>query len=311
MSKIIVTVFAFAALLFGASATAAETIKLVLPYPAGGLIDRAGREIQKLLNENTNYKFIIDYQSGAGGLIASTHVARAKNKETILLIHSGPTLIITSLSKNSPFRMTDLAPVAYAGVAPFVLVANKDNHINSIEKLLAANEQEPIFFTSSGVKTSTHLAGETLRLATNKNLIHVPMQGELNSLVEVLANRVSLSFVSVSTIKGHEDKLNILASGDQTRSKQLPDLPTLKEKGIKGFDSGLIWIGLYANTTADQKLIKEIQTVLSKELARPEVRAAFEKLGISVSANNVLKLDEISKAEEKRIQHILTSSNLE
>jgi tripartite-type tricarboxylate transporter receptor subunit TctC len=311
MKRIFNTLLALSIFLLGANSVFAETIRIVLPYPAGGAADRVGRDIQKILNDNTGYKFIVDYRTGAGGRIASAHVANSKDKETVLLMHSAVTLISTSLDKNSTFKVADFVPVAYVGSVPFVLVAHKDNHINSLEKLLAADSQEPIFFTSSGVKTSTHLAGEALKHATNKNLIHVPVQGELNSLLEALANRVSFAFVAAATFKGYEDKMVAVAAVEPKRIKQYPNVPTLKEKGIKGFDNGPVWFGLYANPTADQKLIKEIQTVLSRELAKPDVRAAFEQAGVVVDVDSILKLGQISIAEEKRIQQLLKQSNIE
>jgi len=309
MKKLFIALFT-SSLLF-ASAVTAQPVKIVSPYTAGGLIDRVGRDVQTILNENTKHTFVTDYRIGAGGKIASTHVAQEKDNRTVLLIQSGPALITTSLDKNSAYRVSDFMPVAYIGSAPFVLIANRDNHINSIEKLLATNSQAPVFFSSSGVKTGTHLAGESLKLATNKNLIHVPVQGEKAAMVEVLANRVSFAFVSASTIVGHEDKLVVVAAAQNSRIKQLPNVPTLKELRIEGFDNGPVWAGLYANTTADKALIKEIQTVLTRELAKQEIRDNFEKTGVVVSTDRMLKLGEISNAEEKRIQQILVQGNIE
>jgi tripartite-type tricarboxylate transporter receptor subunit TctC len=311
MKKLLSVLLAAAAVSFTSAAAATEPVKIVQPYTAGGLIDRAGREIQTVLNANTKHNFVIDPRIGAGGRIASAHVAQEKDKKTVLLIQSGPALITTSLDKDSKYRVSDFMPVAYIGNAPFVLVANRDNHINSIEKLLAADSQTPVFFSSSGVKTGTHLAGEALKIATNKNLVHVPVQGEKAAMVEVLANRVSFAFVSASTIVGYEDKLVVVAAAQDSRIKQLPNVPTLKELGIRGFDNGPVWAAVYANTTADPALIKEIQTVLTRELAKPEVRAVFEQIGVVVATDRMLKLGEITKAEETRIQQILVQGKIE
>jgi len=291
--------------------SAAEIIRIVMPYAAGGATDRTGRELQKILNENTNYKFVIDYRAGAVGRIGTTHVAQQKDKETVLLVQSGTAMIANSLDKDSTYKMSNFLPVAYVGSAPFVLVSHKDNHVNSIEKLLALDHQAPVFFASAGVRSGTHLAGETLKIETNKNLIHIPTSGEAAAMIEVLANRVSFAFTSIGTVKGHEDKLVIVAASQSNRIKQYPNVPTLKEKGFKGFEYSPVWMGFYANSTADQKIIKEIQEVLSRELAKPEVRDAFEQIGVVVSINDVLKLGDISKSEEKRLQQVLKQVNIE
>lgn len=311
MKKIFSTLFALAMLFGAAIATAAETIRIVLPYPSGGLMDRAVRETQKVLNENSNYKFIIEPRTGAGGRIAATHVAQSNGKETVLISASGPAFIIGAQDKNSMYRMADFVPVAYIGSAPFVMVTNKNNPVNTVEKLLVTDNQTPLFFTSSGYQTGTWLAGAALKIATDKNLIHVPMHGEAQGLQEVLANRVSFAFVSASTIKGHEDKLTIVAAAQSTRIKRFPDVPTFKEKGIAGIDHGPVWVGLYANSTADPALIKEIQTVLARELAKPEIRAVFEQLGVVVTVDSILKLNEISRIEETRIQQVLAKTGVE
>jgi tripartite-type tricarboxylate transporter receptor subunit TctC len=311
MIKIISMLLVVSMGLFAPIASATEIIRIIVPWGAGGVVDRTARELQKILNENTNYKFIVENRAGASGRIGTTHVAHQNGKETVLMAQAGVAMIANSLAKDSTYKMSDFVPVVYIGNTPFVLVAHKDNHVNSIEKLLALDSQEPVFFSSAGVKSGTHLAGETLKIATNKNLIHVPMSGEASAMVEVVANRVSFSFSSVATVKGHEDKLVILAAAQSTRIKQLPNVPTLKEKGFNGFEYSPVWAALYANPTADQNVIKEIQKVLVRELARPEVRNTFEQIGTVVSVDDILKLERISAAEEKRIQKVLEKAGLE
>ncbi len=292
-------------------ASATEVIRIVVPWGTGGVVDRTARELQKILSENTNYKFIVENRAGASGRIGSTHVAHQNGKETVLMVQAGVAMIANALDKDSTYRMSDFVPVAYIGNTPFVLVTHKDNHVNSIEKLLALDSQAPVFFSAAGVKSGTHLAGETLKIATNKNLIHIPTSGEAASMVEVLANRVSFAFSSVGTVKGHEDKLVILAAAQSNRIKQLPNVPTLKEKGFNGFEYSPVWAALYANSTADQNLIKEIQKVLTRELARTEVLATFEQIGTVVSVDDILKLEKISAVEEKRIQQLLKQISVE
>ena len=279
MTKFILSI-ALAVGLIGSAAAA--DIKIVVPFGAGGIADQAARTVEKILAQNTQHNYTVEYRTGAGGSIGARYVASNTESETVLLVHSA-SVVLQSLIPTPAYLMKDFVPVANIGSIQWLLITNKDSNVNTLNKLITV--KEPIFFGSSGTGTTNHIAGQMLGAETKQNLIGVPFKGEAPAFAEVLGNRLQLLFAGSGLVKGHTD-VTVLAVSGPKRHADYPSVPTLTEAGIKGFDTNLNWLVLLANPGADTTVIKEIQTALADALKDPEQTRVLTTAGVDVEINN-------------------------
>lgn len=255
MKKII-----FFAFYLGLCAVAQATvIKIVVPYSPGGITDQSAQLIKQVLTDQTSYTYRIEYITGAGGQLAARNVANQRQSETILLVHSAAVLA-NAVSHDAAYRIQDFIPVTKIGAIQTVLVTHAESQVNNIYSLLL--NQRPIFYATAGYRTAMHFAGEQLGKSTNQTLTPVHLRGESAALVEILGKRIEIMFASWSLIK-HHTNIAVLAVTGSTRNNAIPNVPTLAELNIKGFDTSPNWSIVLANPGADQKILAEIYQVLS------------------------------------------------
>jgi tripartite-type tricarboxylate transporter receptor subunit TctC len=286
------------AFVLAATQALATDIRIIVPFAAGGLGDQSARAIEKILSQNTPYRYTVEYRTGAGGQIGTKYVVDKKSSETVLLIHSAA-VVIHSIVDTPVYQLTDLIPVATIGTTPMLLITHKDSHVNTLNKLLTTTD--PVFYGSSGNGSSKHIAGEILKDSTKQNLIHVPFRGEAAAFPDLLSGRVSLLFASSGLIKGH-DNIKVLAVAGPTRHQDYPDAPTLAEHGIKGFDVDLGWLVLLANPGADPAIIKKIQTAINLSVKDPVHVRALSAAGVDVEKDNTLGTKQFLDSEQKRLR---------
>jgi tripartite-type tricarboxylate transporter receptor subunit TctC len=289
---------AIATFLLASAHAFATDIKIVVPFAPGGLADQSARTIEKILSQNTPYRYTIEYRTGAGGQIGAKHVADNKNSETVLLIHSA-SIVLQSLIPSPMYRLTDFVPVATIGSTQWMLVTHKDSHVNTLDKLLTT--KDPVFFGSSGEGTTNHIAGEILRDSTKQNLIHVPFKGEAAAFTGVLGNHVSLLFAGSGLIKGHAN-IKVLAVSGPTRHKDYLDVPTLSELGIGGFETNLGWLVLLANSTADPAVITKVQQVIARSFKDGPLTQSLVDAGVDIEKNSTLKTKQFLESEQKKLR---------
>lgn len=288
-------------LLLGAGQSISDTIKIVVPFAAGGSADQAARALEKTLTSHTKHSFIVEYKPGAGGQIGAVLVANQESKQTTLLIHSAA-VVVNSLTENSPYQLKDFVPVARLGNIHYLVITNKNSHVNNVNLLLST--KEPIYFGSSGVGSAAHTAGEIFKTNTKQNLIHVPFKGESIAFLEILGNRISLLFASTGIVKGHSD-VKVLAITGLRRNPEFPEVPTLYEQGVKGFENSPNWLVLLANPGADPSTINELQLVLARIMKDPAEVDVFRKIGIDVDYKNLFTTKEFLAAEEEKLSKLL------
>lgn len=290
--------FILSILLLLANISHADTIKIVVPFAPGGAADQAARLLEKVLTNKTQHNYIIDYRSGAGGAIGATYVAKNRNNETVLLIHS-LALIVNSLSQDATYQLSEFEPVATLGSIQLALITNPNSRVNTMQKLLSTTE--PVFFGSSGIGAATHVAGEVFGKETSVKMTHVPYRGEAAALTDILANNIDTLFTSVSVAQGQSVK--VLAVTGTKRSKEFPAVPTLQEQGIKGFETSPNWLVIVANTTADQSIVSTIKTALSSALREdPDL---FAKAGVDTNRQQLYNTQQFLVAEQQRMRKLL------
>jgi len=261
----------------GAATYPAKPVRLVVPFPAGGTTDILARAVAQRLSEAWGRQVIVDNRPGAGGNIGSDLVAKAApDGYTLLMGTVGTHAINPSLYKNMPYdHVKDFAPVILVAGVPNVLVVNPSLPVHSVTELIAYAKANPgkLNFASSGNGTSIHLSGELFKAMTGVEMTHVPYKGSAPALTDLIGGQVQLMFdnlpSSLPFIKA--GKLRALAVTSGARAAALPDLPTLAESGLPGFEASS-WFGVLAPAGTSRDIVAKLNGAIAGWLASPEAK---------------------------------------
>ena len=295
-------------LIFAAMANAqpfpSKPIKIIVPFPAGGTVDFFARVISTKLSEALGQSVLVENRSGAGGNIAAEAVAKAAPDGYTLLMGSEIIAINTSLySKIGYDPVKDLAPITLVGTVPNILIVHPGLPINSVAELIALAKKTPgkISFASTGQGTSTHLSSELFKLMANVDMLHVPYKGGPPAIADLISGQVNMMFINMPTGITHvrSGKAKILAVSSIKRVAQLPDVPTVDQSGVKGFETSA-WSGLYAPAATPADIINRLNVEVVKILKQPSVREQLmaqgaEPVGDTPEEFSRFTLAEISK----------------
>ena len=262
----------------------AKPVKMVVGFPPGSAADIVARIVAARMGEGLAQPFVVENRPGAGSNIAAESVVRAPADGYTLLLGTIANTINSSLSKNLSFDFArDLAPVAALTSVPNLLVVHPALGVRSVQELIAAAKAKPggILYGSSGNGTGPHLSGELFNLMTGVKLVHVPYKGSPQAMTDLLAGRVQLMFAPASTALPHikAGTLVALASSGAERAGIAPDLPTIAESGLPGFDTSL-WFGVLAPAATPREIVGRLNREIARVLAVPEVRSQLAAQGI-------------------------------
>jgi len=271
---------------------AKDNIKIVVPFSAGGPVDVIARQLEKTLTKRADVSVVVDYKVGASGNLATQFVRDDKSRDTVLLIHSSA-LVINAADPDATYNLkTDLVPVAFLGQVPLALIVNKESGITSLKQFVNVDKTKPMFFGSGGVGTGTHIAGESLKLQTKQNLVHVPYKGEAPALVDLLGNRITFMITGLSNATKHPDRVNILAVTGNKRNSLTPEVPTFYEQGISVFNTYPVQYSvLYANRGADPSVIRRVQAAIQHEFNSPSDLKIWNDIGVVPDLQLLTKFD--------------------
>lgn len=262
----------------------ARPITVVVPFAAGGTTDIVARLTAQALGTELGQPVIIDNKPGAGGNIGAQFVARATpDGYTLLMGTVGTHAINASLYKKLPFNhIRDFAPISRVTAVPNVLVTNGSQPFKTVKELIAYGQAHPdaLSFASSGNGTSIHLAGELFKSMTGIKMTHVPYKGSAPALTDLMAGSTNLMFdnlpSSISFIRS--GKLRAVAVTTQKRSPELPDVPTVAEAGLPGFEA-TSWFGLFAPAGTPAPVIKRIDDALIKVMNQTDLKKKIAAQG--------------------------------
>ena len=265
-----------------AQAWPARPIRLVVPFPPGGLIDNMARLVGSRLSQELGQPVVIDNKPGAGGNVGAAEVARAPADGYTLLMASPALTISPAVYKNLPYQPSQLAPVALLGRVPNVLLVNPASGIGKVQDLVGRAKAKPgqLNYASNGNGTSLHLSAELFKRRSETFITHVPYRGAAAAITALLSGEVDMMFDNLPSAIGQiqAGKLRALAVTTAQRSSALPDVPTLAEAGMDGFNVSA-WFGVAAPAGLPAPVATRLADALQKVVQQPEVAAAMQRQG--------------------------------
>ncbi|MFZ9508943.1 MAG: tripartite tricarboxylate transporter substrate binding protein [Burkholderiaceae bacterium] len=263
-----------------------KPVRIVVGFPAGSSTDVATRVIAQRLGQALGQQFVVENRAGASSNIAARAVAGAQADGYTLFVGTIANTINATLQANTSVDISkELLPVAMMGSVPNILVAHPSLGVDNLAQLIAKAKADPgkITFASSGNGTSPHLSGELLAFMAGVRMLHVPYKGSSPAVVDLLAGQVLTMFGPASTVLPHirEGKLKALASTGLTRASSMPDLPTVDELGLKGFETS-VWFGINAPLNTPAAVIEKLAAAVNAAQDSAEVQAQFKTQGIEV-----------------------------
>ena len=274
----------------------ARTIRIVVPFPPGGVTDRLARTVAQKMQERWGQPVVVENRPGASGMIAAEAVAKsAPDGYALMMGHIGTHAINVSLFGRLPYDpVRDFAPVSLLVSVPNILLVHPSVNANSVQELVALARAQPgtLNFASPGSGTSGHMSAELFKSLAGIDIVHVPYKGPGPALQDLVAGQVNMLFDTVASsmpqVRG--GKLKGLAVTTRERSAIAPEVPTMAESGIAGYEIAP-WFAAYAPAGTPPAVIDKLQAEMARILALPEVRAAFvDQQGMTLIASSPAEL---------------------
>jgi tripartite-type tricarboxylate transporter receptor subunit TctC len=264
-----------------------KAIRLIVPFPPGGAVDAIGRIIGQKLAESFGHAVVIDNRGGAAGAVGSEVAAKAPADGYTLLVGSTSTISINPAlnSKLNYDPKRDFVPITLVGFVPHVLLVNASVPANNVKEFVAyaKAQKKPVTYASVGTGSPHHLAGEIFKSMTGIDMVHVPYTGSGPALIGLMGEQVQFLSLDLPAalpqIGG--GKVKALGIASAKRDPLVPDLPTVSESGLPGFEiSG--WYGIFAPAKTPKEIVVKLAAEIGRLLATPEVRASLAKIGVNV-----------------------------
>ena len=282
----------------------ARPVRLVNPYTPGGSVDLVGRALAAGLAEIWGHQVIVDNRPGAGTTIGTEIVVRAEPDGYTMLINSAAIAIMPSMYKGLRFDpLTDLAPVALAAESPFMLVVHPGLAAKSVQELIAAAKAQPgkITAASSGVGTTNHLTLEMFKSMAGIDLLHVPYKGGNPAIAGLMGGQTQLHFNTPGTLLPHvkAGKLRALAMTSAKRVDFAPDLPTIAESGVTGFQA-TVWYGVFGPKKVSAHALQRWSEAINQYMKSPKAQEHFRRTYMVGEANTPAQFAQYYKHEAER-----------
>jgi tripartite-type tricarboxylate transporter receptor subunit TctC len=268
-----------------------KPIRVVVPFPAGGTTDILARAASQKMSEAWGQPVIVDNRPGAAGNIGAELVAKSANDGYTLLMGTvGTHAINTALYAKMPYdHVKDFVPIVLVAGVPNVLVIHPSVPANSVQELIAYGKANPgkLNFASSGSGTSIHLAGELFKVSTGVQMQHVPYKGSAPALTDLMGGQVQLMFDNLPSALPHirAGKLKALAVTSSKRAPALPDIPTIAETGVAGFEASS-WFGLLAPAGTPRDVVVKVNAEVAQWLASPDAREKLTTAGANAAGGS-------------------------
>jgi len=300
----------------GASAQAwpVKPVKLVVPFPAGGPTDVLSRAMADKLGTALGQPVVIENKPGAGGAIGADFVAKsAPDGYTLVMATTSTHSIGPYLAKLPYDPQKDFTPIVWVGNATNILVVPPSLGVNSVQELIALAKKDPgkLNYATSGVGTVVHLTTEYFASEAGVKLTHVPYKGVQLSIPDLLSGQVSMLFDNIMTAQSHikSGKLKALAISSPKRSPLVPDVPTMSEAGLVGFES-VTWFGVFGPAGTPKAVVERLNMEVNKVLADPAIRERFALLGFEPAGGTPGEFAAVVQRDAAKWSKVIKDANV-
>ena len=297
-----------------AQAWPAKPISLVVPFPPGGTTDVLARALAEKLTLALGQTVIVESKPGAGATLGADYVAKSKPDGYTLLMGAVHHTIASSVYKKLPYDFQkDFAPVTMVALVPNVLVVNAANPAKSVKELIAQARVEPnkAAYGSNGNGTAQHLIGTQFENLSGAQILHVPYKGSGPLTTDLLGGQITMSFDTITPVLQHiqAGKLRALAVTTAKRASALPDVPTLDESGMKGFDIGT-WFGVLAPVATPKEIVTRLNAEAVKVIQSPEFKKRMAEIGAEPLGGSSDQMARQIKDETEKFAGLVKSAHV-
>jgi tripartite-type tricarboxylate transporter receptor subunit TctC len=291
-----------------------RSVRIIVPFAAGGPADNYARFIGQRLGEALGQPFVVDNKPGAGSIIGTDAAAKSAPDGYTLLMMSNTHTVNETLLRNKPFQlMRDFVPVAPVNFSDLVLVAHPSLKVSNLKDLIRLAKDKPgtLNYASSGPGTPYHMAGELLKSMAGIYMVHIPYRGSSGARTDVLGGQVDLMFDAVTTMADHvrAGKVRAIATSGKERSSVLPDVPTLNEAGVPGYEA-TIWLGLMAPAGTPKAIVDKLNAEVSKIVSQPDVQQLWARQGATPLRMNPQAFDKYLRADIVKWARVIKSAGI-
>jgi tripartite-type tricarboxylate transporter receptor subunit TctC len=291
-----------------------KPIRLVLPYGPGGIVDYVGRTLAQKLTEEIGQPVVAENRPGAGGILGTDTVARATPDGYTLVLMDPAIVINPTLQADVPYDLfKNLQTVSIVSSSPEVLVVSPALPVKTFAELVAYGKANPgkLNFASAGIGTTPHLAGEMFKLRTGIDATHVPYKGIGASYTDMMSGKVQMAFSSIAGALPFtsDNRVRALATTGSKRSGVYPDLPTVAEAGLPGFEVDL-WLAVFAPASLPAPVLSRLNAALKKALEAPDLKIALAKVGVEPRGTSPEEGAQFVRADFDKWRQVITDGKI-
>jgi len=290
-----------------------KPIRVIVPVPAGGTPDVVARMVAPGLSNLLGQQLVMDNRGGAGGLIGAERAAKAiPDGYTLFFSSPGALTILPHLQKHVAYdTLRDFLPISLVSIGPFLLITHPSVPAKTVKELVTLAKSEPgkLNYASAGNGAANHLAMELFKSMADINLTHVPYKGAPQAVTDLIGGNVNLMFNSIPPVMQHikSGRLRLLGVSSAKRSPQLPDVPTISEAGVPGYES-ITWFGLLAPAKTPSPIVTRLHEALVKVVRTPEMKAQLELQGYDPVGSTPAEFATFIRAESAKYAKVVKLS---
>ena len=280
----------------------ARAVRVVVPWTPGGTADLLARLASQKFAESMGQQFVVDNRPGAGGLIGTEQVAKAApDGHTLLLATTAPNSVAVSLYSKIPFDpVRDFASISLIATTCYVLSVHPSMPVGNAKQLVALAKARPgqLTFSSPGAGTPNHLSGEMFKMLTGVEMQHVPYKGSAQAIADVIGGQIAMSFENIVVASPYvqSGRIKALAVTSANRAAALPNVPTIAESGVPGFEA-VGWFGMVAPAAIPKDVLAKLNSEMSRMLAANDVKDRINGLGAEVRSTTPEQMDQFNRAQ--------------
>lgn len=288
---------------------------VMVGFSAGGAVDLVARQLGQALSKQFEQPYVIENRAGATGTIAAEAVARAKPDGYTLLLGTQSTMVVApSMYPNLRFDpIKDFVPVSLVASVPLVLVVHPSLPLHTVQDVIqyAKSKKGELTYASSGLGGPQHVSMELFNAMAGVKMVHIPYKGEANAITDLLGNQVPLMFSNLPTLLPHirSGKLRAIAVSSLQRAPSAPEIPTVDESGLKGFEA-LTWFGLYAPAGTPQNVVSRLEQGVKQALTDSELRARMAEQGATLEGRDSAAFRQYMQAESVKWGDLIKKSGI-